>query len=85
MNYPNNGIKLGDINFSNYGNKILIKIGLEDSDNSNIITFFNKLIPMLTVMKKNKILFDTVKSTDSVFFKEMMLKFTEKRSNFKKD
>ena len=57
MNYPNNGIMLDDIKFSNYGNKILIKIGLEDNDEANIITFFNKLIPMLTAMKKNKILF----------------------------
>jgi hypothetical protein len=40
---------------------------------------------VMAIFKKNKILFDTVKSTDSVFFKEMMLKFTEKRSNFKKD
>lgn len=37
---------------------------------------------VMAIFKKNKILFDTVKSTDSVFFKEMMLKFTEKRSNF---
>ena len=40
---------------------------------------------VMAIFKKNKILFDTVKSTDSVFFKEMMLKFTEKRSNLKKD
>lgn len=40
---------------------------------------------VMTIFKKNKVLFDTVKTTDPEFFKEMMVKFTETRNMFKKD
>jgi hypothetical protein len=37
---------------------------------------------VLLIFKKNKSLFDTVKATDAVFFKEMMGKFTERNNMF---
>jgi hypothetical protein len=37
---------------------------------------------VLLIFKKNKALFDTVKATDAVFFKEMMGKFTERNNMF---
>ena len=37
---------------------------------------------VMLIFKKNKSLFDTVKATDPVFFKEMMGKFTEKKNQF---
>jgi hypothetical protein len=40
---------------------------------------------VMLIFKKNKVLFDTVKATDSVFFKEMMGKFTDKKNQFNKD
>lgn len=40
---------------------------------------------VMTIFKKNKILFDTVKATDPEFFKGMMVKFTETNDKFKKD
>jgi hypothetical protein len=40
---------------------------------------------VMLIFKKNKVLFDTVKATDSVFFKEMMGKFTERKTLFIKD
>jgi hypothetical protein len=40
---------------------------------------------VMLIFKKNKVLFDTVKATDAVFFKEMMGKFTERKNLFTKD
>jgi hypothetical protein len=40
---------------------------------------------VMQIFKKNKVLFDTVKATDALFFKEMMAKFTERNKTFKKD
>jgi hypothetical protein len=40
---------------------------------------------VMLIFKKNKVLFDTVKATDSVFFKEMMGKFTDKKNQFNKE
>ena len=37
---------------------------------------------VMLIFKKNKSLFDTVKATDPVFFKEMMGKFTDKKNQF---
>ena len=37
---------------------------------------------VMAIFKKNKSLFDIVKATDPVFFKEMMGKFTEKKNQF---
>jgi hypothetical protein len=39
---------------------------------------------VMLIFKKNKVLFDTVKATDAVFFKEMMGKFTERKNMFTK-
>jgi hypothetical protein len=40
---------------------------------------------VMLIFKKNKSLFDTVKATDPVFFKEMMGKFTDKKNQFTKE
>jgi hypothetical protein len=40
---------------------------------------------VMQIFKKNKVLFDTVKATDALFFKGMMAKFTERNKIFKKD
>jgi hypothetical protein len=40
---------------------------------------------VMLIFKKNKVLFDTVKATDGVFFKEMMGKFTERKTLFIKE
>lgn len=40
---------------------------------------------VMKIFKKNKTLFDTVKATDAVFFKEMMAKFTETKNKFNKE
>jgi hypothetical protein len=40
---------------------------------------------VMLIFKKNKALFDTVKATDAVFFKEMMGKFTERKTLFTKE
>jgi hypothetical protein len=40
---------------------------------------------VMQIFKKNKVLFDTVKATDAVFFKEMMGKFTETKNQFTKE
>ena len=40
---------------------------------------------VMTIFKKNKILFDTVKTNDPEFFKGMMVKFTETKSKFTKE
>jgi len=40
---------------------------------------------VMLIFKKNKVLFDTVKATDPVFFKEMMGKFTERKTLFTKE
>jgi len=40
---------------------------------------------VMTIFKKNKVLFDEVKAVDSAFFKEMMVKFTETKDKFKKE
>jgi hypothetical protein len=37
---------------------------------------------VMLIFKKNKVLFDTVKTTDAGFFKEMMGKFTERKNLF---
>jgi hypothetical protein len=39
---------------------------------------------VMLIFKKNKSLFDTVKATDPVFFKDMMGKFTERKTMFTK-
>ena len=38
---------------------------------------------VMAIFKKNKVLFDTVKAEDAIFFKEMMAKFTEVKNSFK--
>jgi hypothetical protein len=38
---------------------------------------------VMAIFKKNKVLFDTVKAEDAIFFKEMMAKFTEVKNQFK--
>jgi len=40
---------------------------------------------VMTIFKKNKVLFDEVKAVDTAFFKEMMVKFTETKDKFKKE
>jgi hypothetical protein len=40
---------------------------------------------VMLIFKKNKVLFDTVKATDPAFFKEMMGKFTERKTLFTKE
>jgi len=40
---------------------------------------------VMTIFKKNKVLFDEVKAIDPAFFKEMMVKFTETKDKFKKE
>jgi hypothetical protein len=40
---------------------------------------------VMQIFKKNKVLFDTVKSQDAVFFKEMMGKFTETKNKLTKE
>jgi hypothetical protein len=40
---------------------------------------------VMTIFKKNKLLFDTVKLTDPEFFKEMMDKFTEIKTKLEKE
>ena len=40
---------------------------------------------VMLIFKKNKVLFDTVKATDGGFFKEMMGKFTERKTLFTKE
>jgi hypothetical protein len=40
---------------------------------------------VMTIFKKNKVLFDTVKAEDVIFFKEMMAKFTAVKNQFEKE
>ena len=40
---------------------------------------------VMTIFKRNKVLFDTVKAKDPEFFKEMMGKFTETKNKFAKE
>jgi hypothetical protein len=40
---------------------------------------------VMYIFKKNKVLFDLVKTTDALFFKEMMGKFTETKNKFNKE
>jgi len=40
---------------------------------------------VMMIFKKNKVLFDTVKAADAIFFKEMMVRFTEVKTKLKKD
>jgi hypothetical protein len=40
---------------------------------------------VMQIFKKNKVLFDTVKGHDAVFFKEMMGKFTETKNKLTKE
>jgi hypothetical protein len=40
---------------------------------------------VMHIFKKNKVLFDLVKTTDAIFFKEMMGKFTETKNKFNKE
>jgi len=40
---------------------------------------------VMTIFKKNKVLFDEVKAVNPAFFKEMMVKFTETKDKFKKE
>ena len=39
---------------------------------------------VMKMFRKNKTLFDTIKATDGLFFKDMMAKFTERNNMFKK-
>ena len=40
---------------------------------------------VLSIFKKNKVLFDTVKITDPVFFGNMMTRFTEVKTKLEKE
>ena len=40
---------------------------------------------VMHIFKKNKVLFDTVKATNAVFFKDLMAKFTERKNIFNKE
>jgi ERF superfamily len=40
---------------------------------------------VMTIFKKNKVLFDIVKAEDAIFFKEMMAKFTDVKNQFNKE
>jgi hypothetical protein len=40
---------------------------------------------VMHIFKKNKVLFDTVKATDAVFFKELMALFTEAKTQLTKE
>ena len=40
---------------------------------------------VMTIFKKNKVIFDAVKAADPIFFTEMMVKFTETRNMFPKE
>jgi hypothetical protein len=40
---------------------------------------------VMHIFKKNKVLFDTVKATDVAFFKDLMVKFTERKNLFNKE
>lgn len=40
---------------------------------------------VMQIFKKNKVLFDKVKATDAIFFKEMMGKFTDTKNKFNKE
>jgi len=40
---------------------------------------------VMTIFKKNKVLFDEVKAIDPMFFKDMMVKFTETKAKFAKE
>jgi hypothetical protein len=40
---------------------------------------------VMHIFKKNKVLFDKVKTTDAIFFKEMMGKFTDTKNKFNKE
>jgi hypothetical protein len=40
---------------------------------------------VMHIFKKNKVLFDKVKTTDPIFFKEMMGKFTDTKNKFNKE
>jgi hypothetical protein len=40
---------------------------------------------VMTIFKKNKVLFDEVKALDPMFFKDMMVKFTETKAKFAKE
>jgi len=40
---------------------------------------------VMHIFKKNKVLFDLVKTTDAIFFKEMMGKFTDTKNKFNKE
>jgi hypothetical protein len=40
---------------------------------------------VMQIFKKNKVLFDTVKGHDAVFFKEMMGKFTDTKNKLTKE
>jgi len=40
---------------------------------------------VMQIFKKNKLLFDTVKATDPAFFKDLMVKFTERKNMFIKE
>ena len=40
---------------------------------------------VMKIFKKNKLLFDTVKATDAAFFKDLMVKFTQRKNMFIKE
>jgi hypothetical protein len=40
---------------------------------------------VMHIFKKNKVLFDAVKTTDAVFFKELMALFTEAKTQLSKE
>jgi len=40
---------------------------------------------VMHIFRKNKVLFDTIKATDAIFFKELMVKFTDTKNKFTKE
>jgi len=50
-----------------------------------LLDFCSNEEDVMHIFKKNKVLFDTVKTTDAIFFKEMMGKFTETKNKFNKE
>ncbi len=50
-----------------------------------LLEFCSSDADVMTIFKKNKVLFDTVKQIDPVFFKDMMVKFTETKTKFTKE
>jgi hypothetical protein len=60
-------------------------LGLIKTTSHTLLDLTENEEDVMLIFKKNKVLFDTVKATDSVFFKEMMGKFTDKKNQFNKE